>query len=298
MWNLVKLDGEYYHVDATSATTHGGLLKSDTMLNKKAQDYVVYKKYDKYLDLRATSTLYDDAEWRYTKIPMVFEDEPKAETYTITYVLNGGINNSENPSSYVQGNALTFKDPTREGYEFDGWYLNEDFTKKINALTTRSNGDKTLYAKWNKIETPEEETTPAEEVYTITYVLNGGVNNSENPATYVKGTAVEFKCPTRDGYEFDGWYLNEDFTKKINALTTRSSGDKTLYAKWIKIETPEEVTTEETAETYTITYVLNSGVNSSENPATYVKGTRVEFKDATREGYTFDGWYLDAQFKT
>ena len=47
-----------------------------------------------------------------------------ADAYTIKYNLNGGVNDPENPTSYVQGKTnLVLKDATREGYSFMGWYI-------------------------------------------------------------------------------------------------------------------------------------------------------------------------------
>lgn len=46
-------------------------------------------------------------------------------------------------------------------------------------------------------------------------------------------------------------------------------------------------------EKYKITYVLNGGENSSENPAEYASETSVTLQDAVREGYQFAGWYRD-----
>ena len=44
--------------------------------------------------------------------------------YTISYELNGGINHPENPTEYEIGDdLLNIFPPTREGYQFLGWYI-------------------------------------------------------------------------------------------------------------------------------------------------------------------------------
>ena len=83
-----------------------------------------------------------------------------------------------------------------------------------------------------------------EEVYTITYVLNGGTNNDENPETYTEGSETVLKNPTREGYVFLGWYTDAGFKTHISKLKGKS-GDITLYAKWSRnsdggIITPEQ----------------------------------------------------------
>ena len=73
--------------------------------------------------------------------------EVEGELYTITFDSNGG---SEVRSKRVgeNGNVIRPTDPTREGYKFVGWYLNNeefDFNTKITS-------DLTLTARWEEIE--------------------------------------------------------------------------------------------------------------------------------------------------
>ena len=90
-----------------------------------------------------------------------------------------------------------------------------------------------------------------------------------------------------NGYRFDGWYRDEECTEKVNF-----SGDSTItenvtyYGKYVE-------------QTYSITYELNDGTNSSENPATYTYGVGVSsFAPATKSDCTFGGWYSDPEFKS
>lgn len=74
-----------------------------------------------------------------------------ANTYTITYELNGG-NNANNPSNYtVETETITLANPTKDDHTFDGWYDNEAFNgNKIIEITKGSTENITLYAKWEK----------------------------------------------------------------------------------------------------------------------------------------------------
>lgn len=121
----------------------------------------------------------------------------------------------------------------------------------------------------------------------INYVLDGGTNATGNPNSYYEGKeAVALLPATKTGYSFGGWYSDAQFTTAMTTIPTTQTGAVTLYAKF-------------TPDTYNINYVLNGGTNASGNPTGYNFGTGVSsFADATKEGYTFGGWYSDAQFTT
>ena len=69
--------------------------------------------------------------------------------------------------------------------------------------------------------------------YSISYELNGGVQNSANPTSYVVGTTPEVKAPTKGTVAFLGWYDNEEFEgSPITVLPKGLSGNYKLYAKW------------------------------------------------------------------
>ena len=71
-------------------------------------------------------------------------------TYTVTYEKNGGtIADEDNYTSYTYGTALTLPVPTKDGYDFDGWYSDSEFTAKVTEIANTATGDKTVYAKWN-----------------------------------------------------------------------------------------------------------------------------------------------------
>lgn len=71
-----------------------------------------------------------------------------------------------------------------------------------------------------------------EGVYKITYELDGGINDSSNPAIYTSEAAVVLQDPVKEGYRFDGWYKDEAFQERVTEIAQGSTGDITLYAKW------------------------------------------------------------------
>ena len=197
------------------------------------------------------------------------EDEYRLEAkwnhFNITYKLDGGINDEDNPDSYTQeSNPITLKPATRDGYRFDGWKLGEEFITVINPSWLKHIE---LTAVWSV------------DTYTVTYVLYGGTNNENNPATYTKfDKTYTLQDPVRAGYEFGGWYLDGGFNDEITEIAAGSSGNLTIYAKWTLI-------------TYSITYILDGGTNNENNPATYTVEDVIELQDPSRTGYGFAGWF-------
>ena len=226
--------------------------------------YVGEKEYDFNTSVTGDITL--TAMWKEKDNSNVEQKE-----YKITYKLNGGENNPENPTNYTEGNEeIKLQAPTRKGYTFVNWYSNKSMTKKATKIKANSTGDKTFYAKWKK------------ETYKISYKLDGGKNSSKNPKSYQVTTAtIKLKAPTKKGYTFEGWYSDKEFTKKVTSIKTGSAGDVKLYAKW-------------SLNTYKISYKLNGGTNSDNNPDNYtVESKSIKLKKPTKSGYKFVGWYSD-----
>ena len=73
---------------------------------------------------------------------------------------------------------------------------------------------------------------PAPQQFAVTYHLDGGVNAASNPATFTAGTAVALDAPTREGYEFLGWYADSKFEVRVTEIPADASGDVDLWAKW------------------------------------------------------------------
>lgn len=78
-------------------------------------------------------------------------------------------------------------------------------------------------------------TETAINLYSITYHLNGGVNNAVNPTVYSSTESVSLHAPTRSGYKFVGWYAESLFKTKVTGWSAGETGDKNLYAKWRKV---------------------------------------------------------------
>lgn len=73
--------------------------------------------------------------------------------------------------------------------------------------------------------------------YTVKFDTNGG--SKLNSKTVKNNTAVTAPtAPTRDGYEFDGWYTDKDLTETYD-FTAKVTKNITLYAGWTQVATPD-----------------------------------------------------------
>lgn len=68
--------------------------------------------------------------------------------YKIKYSLGAGGVNGLNPDTYTIESEISFVEPTREGYVFDGWYSDSKYKNRIESISKGKSGNLTLYAKW------------------------------------------------------------------------------------------------------------------------------------------------------
>jgi uncharacterized repeat protein (TIGR02543 family) len=140
--------------------------------------------------------------------------------YSITFISNGGSDVSTIKQEY--GTNIIEPEIRKVGFIFVGWYVDSDFTQKYNFSTVAAI-DVTLHAKW-EIET-----------YTISYRLNGGVTQTNNPYQYtIDSQTINLIQPTKSNYVFGGWYKNSNFSgEPVSQISTGSFGNLTLHARWL-----------------------------------------------------------------
>ena len=248
--------------------------------------------------------------------------EFKIAKNTVTFEPNGG--SAVDIQIVVQGDCATQpSNPTRTGYNFQGWkYAGDDFD-----FSTPVTQDIVLEADWTPIE------------YTISYDLDGGTIATANPTTYtIETETFELNNPTKTLWNFKGWYNG---TQKVTKIEKGSYGNLNLVASWTQChlvyfdkqdgsavdelevenndtaaapadpersgftfvhwyetdeDTPFDFTTQITGNVslkalwqYEVTYVSNGG--SEVTTQTY-KHTQIVSApaDPTRTGFTFDAW--------
>ena len=228
------------------------------------------------------TVLSNETDYKY----MMWEEDFTIEArikYTI-YDLNVYSNDSSLGQVMIkEGNSQTFyNSQTKEEYytekvtiaaytktdtRFLGWYDSNNNLVSTNAIYTFNmlNSNVPYEAKWNS--------------FNITYDLDGGTNNSSNPATYnVDMDNITLLDPTKEGYTFVGWYYNDELITMIN---TKNACHMNLIAHWTY---------------YTLTTIWQdnyAGAMLLYNNTKVTAGNSVTITAITYTGYIFDGWYLN-----
>lgn len=196
---------------------------------------------------------------------------------TVSYEVNGEIVKTENIEEGKTANKPT--DPTKEGYDFLGWFLGSE---KFDFSTAIKNNIK-LEAKW--ISKTEENN----KAYTITLNIDG---KTQELKTDNEGLLGKIENPTKSGYKFLGWYVGD---AKVD-LTKPFEKDTTIVAKWEKNKATDATKPNKSEGTtvtkYTVTFNSDGGSKVSKQTVESGK-TATKPSNPTRSGYTFKGWYLN-----
>lgn len=183
--------------------------------------------------------------------------------YVITYETNGG--NHLDSEVYHYQDQLTLPVPVREGYQFTGWYQDQSLTSEFKEQTMPAS-NLTLYAGWNPIR------------YSVTWIVNGYA-----PTTDYYNIGEELIKPQvyKIGYEFKGWYFDQEGTLPFD-LDTCPASNLIIYGLFEKLN-------------YKITFI-NDGEIYDELILPYQE--LVDIDEPNKEGHTFLGWYLDPEMTT
>ena len=229
-WNVNK-----YPVTLTSNSTNGGSFSGDGL-----------KEYGSTVTIAAnTNTGYTFTGWyegntlltvdechtfTMSNIPLSYIAKWKANTYTLTFNENGGDKLSNNTEDIVFDNSYSLPIASKNGYNFNGWYLGKNGTGKQiadeygNGLDVWNIAENvTVYAKWDVT------------VYTIAYTLNDGQIVGTNPTTYtIEDLDIIINNPTRTFYEFTGWVGTNISDKEMNLIIPAGSVGNRVYGATYK----------------------------------------------------------------
>ena len=224
-----------------------------------------------YYDDNGTERKWDFGNDR-TIYTMTLTAKWKPNIYTVKLEANGGtIANGKEVTNYTYGTDVTLPmkdDIIRKGYTFEGWYTDSGFSgSPVTKISSTDGGNKTFYAKWKQNTTPVTpvETEPKDTNHdnvsrnntnsnNTDYYDTGDTNESSGTDPIIYPTLTFDTCggssikavrafeghtinlsgyfPTREGYQFSGWYADQNLTQPVTEI--RLDGNRTVYAGWIK----------------------------------------------------------------
>ncbi len=201
---------------------------------------------------------YDGGEFLFTE-DITLDAQFTINTYTITYVQDGKTIQTDNVEF---GAAFELLTPEKRGYTFVGFtWEGAAFDAEVYDFTE----DLTLVAQFEV------------NTYTITYMQDGEVLTTVD-IDY--GTTIEHVVPEKLGYRFTGFTLEgAAFEDEVYDYIE----DITLVAQFDIV-------------VYRVDYELYGATNDGANIKEYTVHDTFLFRDAEKEHYLFEGWFLDADY--
>jgi uncharacterized repeat protein (TIGR02543 family) len=208
-----------------------------------------------------------------------------AHTTKITFDFQGGAYGASEVTATYGEDMPNAWAPQRDGYTFAGYYRNANGggTQYYNANMTSSstwNVDEpevTLYAKWTA------------NTYTVTLDKQGGTGGSSSTtATYGQPLSSGLTAPTKDGYEFKGYYSNEN--QEYAESTGQDYGGKQYYDKNMNGVEPWDKTEGGTIyahwapKTYIVTFDLGDESHAAIFPDNVVSANKDRIMEITSDG--------------
>ena len=151
-------------------------------------------------------------------------DKIKPANPMVTFDSNGGSN--VEPATVKNGDAISAPaDPTREGWNFAGWYTKKDgnWAEKPFNFDTLITDNMTLYARW---ETKLVDITPATELYPITIDYGTAYDAEGKPIEKAAaGDVVTIKADESalEGMAFERWEVRKGEVKLENDRAAKTS---------------------------------------------------------------------------
>ncbi len=167
--------------------------------------------------------------------------------------------------------------PEKPNAVFKGWYTDTDFADE-HKVTDRQTLDLSvtnkIYAKFEN------------DICTVTLDPNGGTVSKNSIKVYNGHSIGELPAPSRDGYDFLGWYGDVSGAETKFTYASAVTGDIELKAKWVAKNT--KVTFKGQGGTFYET-------ESENDVVVYVRenGTIDVPPGISKTGYYFDGWYTE-----
>lgn len=226
-----------------------------------------------------------------------------------TVKILGGEAGAYAVGSYLEGQNTSITATPKEGYDFMGWYSNENCTKlESQDLTLSINNIQANHLYYAKFMIQQFSVTAVanhpNEKKNSTVQFSSPLSEASDTSVTVKvnynGSAT-FVANAGEGYEFVGWYSDENCQKLVNKTTpyTVSSikADYTLYAKFKIINLNFKVysVTEGKIDGAGGTVQLGDDTPAAKIETTVEWGTLATLTAKANANYEFKGWFTDPQ---
>lgn len=280
----ITISGTTYYFNKTMLETylsseHPSLTTFKESIDEVSGDGFTYYKNDK-----------DDINFKAVKFMLDNGETPEfvalwsKTIYTISLDTKSGTYSGETTISGTHETSIDLSTirPTKTGYEFKGWFSDEDYTTPFTS-TSMPAENITVYAKWQA------------NTHTLTIVLNNGEANVTAQVDYDTPlsdiTNFNSLVLQKTGYTFTSWHTSEalgDDSVIDEESFKMPDNNVTLYAKW-------------SINTYTITLYYNhknKGENEVFKTITQEYNSTLNANEIMQglpefEGYEFLGWYKD-----
>ena len=140
----------------------------------------------------------------------------------VSFDANGGTVENIGITVYYGQKYGTLPVPSRDNYNFDGWYTDKTGgTKVTEDSIVPMIENQILYAHW------------IPKVFTVAFDPNGGTVSTTSFTVSFGESYGNLPTPIRDYYTFEGWYTKPVGGTRVESETVPSvAEDITLYAHW------------------------------------------------------------------
>lgn len=211
--------------------------------------------------------------------------------------------------SYLEGQNTSITATPKEGYDFMGWYSDENCTKlESKDLTLSINNIQANHLYYAKFMIQQFSVTAVanhpNEKKNSTVQFSSPLSEASDTSVTVKvnynGSAT-FVANVGEGYEFDGWYSDENCQTLVSKTTpykvSSIKADYTLYAKFkiINLNLKVYSVTEGKIDGTGGTVQLGTDTTAAKIETTVEWGTLATLTAKANANYEFKGWFTDPQ---
>lgn len=260
-------------------------------------------------DTSAEHKFYAKFQRQYKVEAKAVSDGAVANSTGGTVKISGGEAGAYTVGSYLEGQDTSITATPKEGYDFKGWYSDENCTKLESQDLTLSikniQANHLYYAKFmikqfsvtavanhpnDKKNSTVQFSSPLSEASDTSVTVKVNYNGS---ATFVANAG--------EGYEFVGWYSDENCQTLVSKTTpykvSSIKADYTLYAKFkiINLNLKVYSVTEGKIDGAGGTVQLGADTPAAKIETTVEWGTLATLTAKANANYEFKGWFTDPQ---